>query len=141
MFPLIRFPKSSPELVVRHSVCKTEHPIKYNMGEAVIWGPNTEHATACVAYEGGYHLCVPANIGFINALNDEINLPSVPDMALLGIEWLSKNNELVHLKEGSHGLMEGNHPPAKGSGWLINVIALLLSMAYERHHLRALLAL
>jgi hypothetical protein len=62
-------PNSPPELVVRHSVCKTENPIKYNIGEAVIWDPNTEHSTAHVAYDDGYDACVSVNIGFINALN------------------------------------------------------------------------
>ncbi len=36
-------------------------------------------------------------------LNDEISLPSVPDIALLGREWLSKYNELVYLKEDRCG--------------------------------------
>jgi hypothetical protein len=45
-------------------------------------------------------------------LNDEINLPSVQDVALLGSEWLSKYSELVQLKEDSHGIMDGNYPPA-----------------------------
>ena len=147
IFPLILVPNSPPELVVRHSVHKTEHPIKYTIGEAVIWGPNTEHSTASVAYEGDYRVCVAINIGFINALNvkqivrdltqqypprsqklllqwaqnphwrrgvwnDEASLPSVPDIVLLGSEWLSKYNELVQLKEDSCGIMEGNYPPA-----------------------------
>jgi hypothetical protein len=34
------------------------------------------------------------------------------DVALLGREWLSKCNELVQLKEGSSGIMEGNYPLA-----------------------------
>ncbi len=45
-------------------------------------------------------------------LNDEINLPNVPDVALLGSEGLSNYNELVQMKEDSHGTMEGNYPPA-----------------------------
>ncbi len=67
IFSLILVPNSSPELVVRHSVCKTEHPIKNR--EAVIWGPNTDHSTACVVCDGGYPVCVAVNVAFINALN------------------------------------------------------------------------
>jgi hypothetical protein len=69
MFPLILVPNRTPELVVRHSVYKTEHLIKYKLGEALIWGPNTEHSTAFVAHHRGYQVCVAVNIAFINALN------------------------------------------------------------------------
>ena len=147
IFPLILVPNSNPELVVRHSVYKSDHFIKYKLGEALIWGPNTEHSTASVAYDGGYRVCVAVNLAFINALNvkqitldctqqyppksqklllqwaqnphwrrsvlnDEVNLPSVTEVALLGSEWLSKYNMLVQLKEGNSGIMEGNYPPA-----------------------------
>jgi hypothetical protein len=58
IFPLILVPNSSPELAVRHSVLKTEHLIKYNVGEALIWGPETELSTAQVKYDAGYRVCV-----------------------------------------------------------------------------------
>jgi hypothetical protein len=49
--------------LVRHSARKTEHPIKYNIGDAMIWGPNTDHSTPHVAHQGVYCVCVAFNIG------------------------------------------------------------------------------
>jgi hypothetical protein len=46
-----------------------EHLIKYNVGEALIWGPTTEHSTARVKYDVGYRVCVALNVGLINSIN------------------------------------------------------------------------
>ena len=92
IFPLILVPNSSPELAVRHSVLKTEHLIKYNVGEALIWGPLTEHSTAQVKYDAGFRVCVAINVGFINPLNVrqivlDITQKYPPRSGKLLLEW------------------------------------------------------
>jgi hypothetical protein len=69
IIPLILVPNSPPELVVLQRNSNTRHLIKYQMEEAIVWGPDTVHSTACVRYQGGYRVCVAINFGFINPLN------------------------------------------------------------------------
>lgn len=93
--PLILIPNSPPELVVKQRISNTCHPVKYQMEEAIVWGPDTEHSTAWVAYQGEYRVCVAVNLGFINPLNvkqimNDFTQQYPPKRSKLLLEWAEK---------------------------------------------------
>jgi hypothetical protein len=101
---------------------KMDHLNKYNVGEALICGPETEHSTAPVSYDSGYHVCVAVNIGFINPINVrkmalDVTQQYPPRSVILLLEW-SKN---PHWRKGA--LQEESYLPSVpdsillGNGW------------------------
>lgn len=43
--------------------------MKYNLGEAFVWGPETEHSTAITSCTGNYRVCMSASVAFITPLH------------------------------------------------------------------------
>jgi hypothetical protein len=69
IIPIILPPASTPELIVKKEKTKVEQPVKYNLEEALVWGPATEHSTAITSYNGNYRVCISASVAFITTLN------------------------------------------------------------------------
>ena len=68
IIPIILPSASTPELIVRNEKTKVDQPVKYNLGEALVWGPGTEHSTAITCYSGHYRVCISASVAFITPL-------------------------------------------------------------------------
>ena len=66
--PIILPSVSTPELVVKNGMTNVEHPVKYNLGESLVWGPKTEHSTAIMSCNGNYRVCISVSVAYITPL-------------------------------------------------------------------------
>ena len=65
IIPVILVNNSPPKLLVKHTISGAVHEWKYELGQALVWGPKTEHSTAVVQYNDGvYRMCLSINLAF-----------------------------------------------------------------------------
>ena len=68
---------SNPELLVQGITPNLNIEVKYQVGEAILFGPNVVHSTALVNYIGTYRYGLSLNIGCIDDCNVRLILPDI----------------------------------------------------------------
>ncbi len=96
ILPLILVENSASELVIKHAHSAELQHVNLNINTAVVFGPQTLHATNSFRYHNSYHVCLLLSFGFLHKENiafvlDDITTkyPSKIDRALL-LGWACK---------------------------------------------------
>jgi hypothetical protein len=96
ILPLILVENSTPELVIKYVHSELQQ-LKLNLNTAVVFGPQTLHATIYVKYHDAYRVFLLLSFGFIHKENISLvldgittNYPSKTNRALL-LKWAHKN--------------------------------------------------